>query len=145
MARKPKPAKPKEKGRGLVWIMGLACLGCVAVAPAACGMLAVLLAPAIVALLLDKAPGRPVGRAMVLCGSAACVGPVVIAWQTGFGGFTDPIVFGPSWAACAAGWLGSQLLPIGVRALIEAASVTRAARLRAEREKLSKAWGIGDQ
>jgi hypothetical protein len=47
--------------------------------------------------------------------------------------------------ACAAGWLASQLLPVGIRAILEAASLTRTARLRAERERLSKAWGMDGQ
>ena len=148
MARKAKMATAKEKGRSLIWIQGLACGACAAVAPAASGMLLVLLAPAIPALLLDKAPGRPVGRAVLLCGSATCVGPLMTLWHMGGGGFallTDPGVYGQAWAACAGGWLASQLLPLGIRAILEAVSLTRTARLRAERERLSKAWGLDGQ
>jgi len=147
MARKPKPVAAKGNGRSLVWVQILACGACAAIAPEASGMLAVLLAPAIVALLLDKAPGRPVGRAVLLSGSAACVGPLVTAWHTG-GGFallTDPGVYGPAWTACAGGWLASQLLPVGIRAIMEAASLTRTARLRTERGRLSEVWGLDDQ
>ncbi len=147
MARKT--AVAKDKGRGIVWMQGLACGTCVAVAPAACGLLAVLLAPAILALLFERTPGRPIARAVLLCGAAACVGPLMTMWQagpgTGFALLSDPGVVGTAWAACAGGWLLSQLLPIGIRGVLEAASLSRAVRLRAERERLAKAWGLEDQ
>ncbi len=147
MARKAGVAK--EKSRGLVWMQGLACGACVAVAPAACGLLAVLLAPAVLVLLFERTPGRPVARAVLLCGSAACVGPLMTVWQAGSGTasalLTDPGVFGSAWAACAGGWLLSQLLPIGIRGILEAASLSRKAQLRAERERLAKAWGLDGQ
>ena len=147
MARKN--ADPKQKGRGIVWIMGLACGACAAVAPAASAMLVVLLAPAVVALLLDRQKGKPVGRAVLLCGSVACVGPMMTFWQMGSGAgialLSDPGVYGSAWAACAGGWLATQVLPIGIRGVLEAASLSRAARLRAERERLLRDWGLGGQ
>lgn len=147
MARKQ--AVAKEKGRGIIWIQGLACGACAAVAPMASAMLVVLLAPAIVAVLVDRQPGRPVGRAVLLCGSAACVGPQMTFWQmggsAGFALLSDPAVYGPAWSACAAGWLLTQLLPIGIRGVLEATSLSRSARLRAERERLVRDWGLGDQ
>ena len=141
-------AAAKDKGRGIVWAQGLACGACVAIAPAACGLLAVLLAPAIVALLLDRTPGRPVARGMLLCGAAACVGPVMTLWQVGGTSgalLSDPATFGSAWAACTGGWLLTQLLPIGLRGILEAASLARTATLRAERAKLVQAWGLNDQ
>jgi hypothetical protein len=107
-------------------------------------MIAFLLAPAIVMLLRDRSPGRPVGRSMLLCGSAACVSPIVTLWQVGGDAgvalLSDPAVCAPAWAACAGGWLLTQLLPILLRGIMESASLARAARLRAERERLLKAW-----
>ena len=147
MARKPDT--PKVEGRGLVWMQGLACGACVAVAPAACALLATLLAPAIAMLLIDRTPGRPVARAVLLCGAAPCVEPLIMLWRTdsgsGFATLGDPVVFGPAWAASAGGWLLAQLLPIGIRGILEAASLSQAARLRAERERLVKAWGLEDR
>ncbi len=144
MAREASP--PKEKGRSIVWIQGLACGACIAIAPAASTLLAVLLAPALAILLVDRAPGRAVARAVLLCGAAPCVGPLVTLWQSGRGaGFAliaDPSVLGPAWAACAGGWLLSQLLPIGIRGILEATSLAQAARLRTERERLVKDWGL---
>ncbi len=134
----------KAKGRGLVWVQGLACGACVAVAPIPCATIAVLLAPAIVMLVRDRSPGRPVGRAMLLCGSAACVSPIATLSQmgsdSGFALLSDPGVFGPAWAACAGGWLLTQILPIAMRGVMESASLARAARLRAERARLLTAW-----
>jgi len=100
-------------------------------------------------LVLDRLPGRPVGRAVLLCGAAACVGPLMTSWQVGSGaGFallSDPGIFGPAWAACAGGWLLTQLLPIGIRGLLEAASLSRSAWLRSERERLLREWGLEGQ
>jgi len=142
MARAKSAAK--EKGRGLVWVQGLACGACAAVAPIPCATIAVLLAPAIVMAVRDRSPGRPVGRAMLLCGSAACVSPLVTLWQMGSDAglalLSDPGVIGPAWAACAGGWLLTQLLPAVVLGIMEAASLARATRLRAERERLISAW-----
>ena len=143
MARKK--GATKEKGRSLIWLQGLACGAAAAVAPRQSAMIAVLLAPAVVALILDRLPGRPVGRAVLLCGAAACVGPVMVVWQlgnaAGFALLADPGFFGSTWVACAGGWLLTQILPFGIRGILEALSLSRAARLRAERERLIRAWG----
>lgn len=139
---------PSDKGRSLVWMQGLACGACAAVAPAACGMLGILLGPAIVALLLDRIPGKPIARAMLLCGAAACVGPLMTVWRTGSATAMslagDFSVCGPAWAACAAGWILSQILPIAIRGVLEASSLSRTAKLRAERERLLNVWGLED-
>jgi len=55
---------------------------------------------------------------------------------------TDPAVFGPAWAYAAAGWLALQVVPLGVRAALEAAAMARAARLRATRTRVAEAWGL---
>jgi hypothetical protein len=126
----------------------LACGLCATLAPAASLVLAVLLVPAIVAFVLDREPGRPVARAVLLCGAPACVNPLVALWQTGadtgFALLGDAAMVGVAWAAGAGGWLLSELLPIGIRGVLDAASVTRTARLRAERERLLQAWRLDD-
>lgn len=139
-------------GRSLVWLQGLACGAAVAVAPAASCLLAALLAPAIAALLFDRAPGRPIARAILLCGSAPCVWPMLSFWEmgdhamsAGFALLSDPRVLGMAWSAGGAGWLLSLVLPLGVRGILEAASLTRTALLRAERERLVREWGLDDQ
>ena len=57
-------------------------------------------------------------------------------------------VVGTAWTA-AAGWLLAEITPIVVRMALEALSIARAARLRAERARLVEAWTLeaphGDQ
>ena len=56
---------------------------------------------------------------------------------------------GTAWSAAAAGWLLAETAPIGVRAVLEALTLSRAARLRATRARLVQEWGFesaeGDQ
>jgi len=49
---------------------------------------------------------------------------------------------GRGWIAASAGWLLAEVTPIAVRVTLEAISIARAARLRAERTKLVEAWGL---
>jgi len=144
----PKQTASKSKGSTLVWLQGLACGGCIALAPGPSTLVCVLLAPAIVMLLVDRSPGRPSARAVLLCGAAASVGPSMALWRmsganigNSFAMLSDPAVVSPAWAACAAGWLLTQILPIGIRVVLEASSLSRAARLRAERARLAEEWG----
>jgi len=50
---------------------------------------------------------------------------------------------GVAWTACAAGWLLAELAPIGMRAVLDALGLARAARLRTGRGKLAEEWGFG--
>ncbi len=146
----PKSATaPKGKGNIAIWLQGLACGTCVALAPGPSMLVGVLLAPAIAMLMVDRTPGRPAARAVLLCGAAASVGPLTMLWRMGGANtgnslamLSDPAVFSGPWAACAAGWLLTQMLPIGIRVVLEATSLSRAARLRAERERLAAEWGL---
>jgi hypothetical protein len=119
----------------------------VALVPAVALLLGVLLAPGLAALLLDRQPGRPTARTVLLCGAAASVGAVRDLWNLGqnvseslmlLGDITN---IGTAWSAAAGGWLVAELLPVGVRAVLEAASIARAARLRSVRAKLVEDWG----
>jgi hypothetical protein len=160
MAKAPKQAKAKQaalKGkdtgkaggnRSLVWLSGLACGALVAIAPGTALVAACLLAPSIVALKLDHEPGRPMARTVLTCGLAGCVQPVLTLWNAGqsldaaFAIVTDPTMAGIAWSAAAAGWLLTQLAPMGVRAVLEASSLTRATRLRLTRARIAEAWGL---
>ena len=51
-------------------------------------------------------------------------------------------VVGTAWSAAAAGWLLAELMPFAVRAVLEALSIARKARLEAERARLVQAWGL---
>jgi hypothetical protein len=136
-------------GAGAVmWAEGLACGALVALLPPTALLLGVLLAPVIVALMLDHEPGKPVGRSVALCALAAAVGPVRALWAAGHT-LTASLVLlgdlslvGTVWSAAAAGWLLAELAPLLTRVALEAISRSRAARLRAARAKLVEEWGL---
>jgi len=142
-------AKAAVAGRrhSFVWLQGLACGAVVTLAPATALLLAVLLGPAGLALALDRQPGRPVARAVLLCSAAACVEPVRALWAAGhttqasLALLGDLAMVGTVWSAAAAGWLLVELAPIAARVALEAHSRARAARLRTARAKLAAEWG----
>ncbi len=143
----PAPAAAPTSGQALIWAQGLACGGMVALAPAASLLVALLLAPGLLALALDRGPGRPIARAMLLCGAAPCVAPIMRVWDKGGGEaalalVTDPASLCGAWGAAAAGWLALTLLPVGVKLILDARSLSQAARLRAERDRLIRDWGL---
>lgn len=132
----------------MVWLSGLACGVLAAIAPGVAILVAGLLAPGIVALRLDREPGRPIARTVLTFGLAGCVQPVIALWNTGesFGAavaiVTDPTTLGIAWAAAAAGWLLTQIVPLIVRAVLEARFLARTVRLRSVRGRLIEAWGL---
>lgn len=147
MNRRPQEAATASGGASLMWAQGLACGGILAFAPALGLLLAVLFWPVAVALLLDKAPGRPVARGVALCAAAASVSPVCSAWSSGLGLAatlmlaTDMHVLAGAWCAAAGGWALAELAPFAARLAMEAASAARTARLRAERTRLRARFG----
>ncbi len=143
-----KKAAPEAKHHSLVWLQGLACGGFAALAPSVAMMVGVLLGPGLVALALDREAGKPVARAVLLCGLAACVDPVRSLWASGHGLNAslalagDVRVVGGAWSAAAAGWLLAEIAPVAVRAALEAGAMARAVQLRAARERLAEEWGL---
>jgi hypothetical protein len=139
-------AQPRQSS--LVWLQGLLCGAMVTLAPPTALLLSVLLAPALLAVLLDREPGRPRVRSIALCGMAAAIEPLRTLWTTGHTMATATTllsslqVVGTAWSAAAAGWLLAEITPIAVRAILEALSIARSARLRAERVRLVEAWGF---
>jgi hypothetical protein len=142
--------RSKRGGAGsLLWLQGLACGALAALAPGMAFLIGMLLAPGLLALFLDRQPGKPVARAVILFALAACVSPLRAAWNSGLGLETgwellsDPRVIGTVWSAAGAGWLLTQLGPVLISAGMEATTMARAAGLRAERDKLAEEWGLG--
>ena len=74
---------PPAGGQKVIWLSGLACGVLVAIAPGVATVAAGLLAPGIVALKLDREPGRAVARTVLTCGLAGCVQPVMTLWSMG--------------------------------------------------------------
>jgi hypothetical protein len=149
----PKPQAAREGaakagGRSLVWLQGLMCGALAAFAPGTATLFGILLGPAIVALLLDRAPGRPAARAMLLFGLSGSVFPAMALWNAGngvdaaFAVATDPHTLAIAWSAAGAGWLLAELLPIAVRLALDSASLARQVRLRAMRNRCAAEWGF---
>lgn len=137
-----------NSARSVVWLSGLACGVLAAIAPGIAAVGVSLLAPGVVALRLDREPGRPVARTVLTCGLACCVHPVITLWNTGqsfttaMAIVTDPTIIGVAWSAAAAGWLLTQVIPLAVRVALEAVALARTTRLRAARSRIAEAWGL---
>jgi hypothetical protein len=145
------PSRPSvaraPRQHSLVWLQGLLCGAMVTLATPSALLLGVLLAPALAAFVLDREPGRPRARSIVLLSMAAAVEPLRTLWTAGHSMATatallSPTTVGRAWIAAAAGWLLAEAMPIAVRVALEAISIARVARLRAERAKLVEAWGL---
>ena len=151
MAKKAAPApttKPQPRQHSLVWLQGLLCGAMATLATPTALLLGVLLGPALLAMLLDREPGRPRARSIALCSMAAAIDPLRTLWTAGHSMATATAllgnvrIVGMAWSAAAAGWLLAEVMPIAVRAALEALSIARAARLRAERARLVETWGL---
>src|SRR5215813_13599517 len=109
-------AQPRQ--HSLVWLQGLLCGALVTVATPTALLLGVLLGPALLAMLLDREPGRPTGRSVTLFAMAASVAPLKTLWIAGHtmaaatALLGDLPVIATTWSAAAAGWLLAQLMPI---------------------------------
>jgi hypothetical protein len=132
----------------LIWLQGLLCGAMATLATPTTLLLVVLLAPSVLALLLDRKTGKPTARSVALANMAASVGSLHGLWTAGHtmavavGLVSDPAVVAAAWSAAAGGWLLAELAPIAVRAALDGWSAARATRLRAERARLSAAWGL---
>jgi hypothetical protein len=147
-AAPPPATKPQPRQHSLVWVQGLLCGAMATLATPTALLLGVLLGPALVAILLDHEQGRPRARSIALCSLAASIEPLRTLWTAGHTLATATAllsnvrVVGMAWSAAAAGWLLAEIIPIGVRAALEAVSVARASRLNAERARLVETWGL---
>jgi hypothetical protein len=138
----------RQRQHSLIWSQGLLCGALATLATPTALLLGVLLAPAIAAALFDREPGRPRARSIALCGMAASVEPLRTLWTSGHslaiaGTLADNLqVVGTAWSAAAGGWLLAEIMPLAVRAALEALSIARTSRLQAERARLIEAWGL---
>jgi hypothetical protein len=134
--------------RSFIWLEGLLCGALATLATPTALLLAVLLGPALVAALLDRQPGRPVARSIALCSLCGIVGPMRELWSAGhslgaaLALAADPDVLAWAWGAAACGWLLSELVPVMVRVVLEASTLSRAASLRAARARYEAEWGF---
>ena len=125
-----------------------------ALAPGTALLVALLLAPGLVALVIDREPGKPMARCVLLCGMAGSVAPLKILWSADYS-FSAAVALassipalGKAWMAAAAGWFCVEVAPLAARSVLEVVYRSRRARLSAERDRLCKAWnfesGAGD-
>jgi hypothetical protein len=133
---------------GNAWLQGLACGALLAFAPSFALLLTVLLAPACVGVLLDRRPGRPIARAVLLAGAAFSLAP---AWRLFEGGrnvaaatdlLLDPAILAPAWVAGACGWALCETLPVLLRVAADVRATSRIAALQAEARALREAWDL---
>ena len=130
------------------WLQGLLCGVAATLVPGPTLLAGLLLAPGLLALLLDQSHGKPMARAVLLCGLAATIPPLAALWHQGAtvgAAFTllgDPSVLGAAWACGAGGWLMNELAPLLLRMVMDAAAAARTARLKAERARISEEWDL---
>lgn len=142
------PASTPARRGSLIWLQGLACGALLTLATPTAVLGGALLAPGLLALALDRAPGRPVARTVLLFGLAATVHPLWTLWRSA-GSVASALALAQdvsglaaAWAAQGAGWLLTELVPLMVRVGLEAATAARFVRLKAQRNSLCEAWGF---
>jgi len=92
-----------------------ACGAMVTLATPTALLLGVLLAPALLALMMDRQTGRPRARSIALCGMAASVNPLRALWASDHSIshattlLGNSHVLGAAWSAAAAGWLLAEI------------------------------------
>jgi hypothetical protein len=146
MARKA--ARASRGGGSLLWLQGLVCGAVLTFATPVAVLLGVLLAPSVVAAVMDSAPNRAMTRAVFLSGLAFTLGPLWHLFVEGRGMQTavdligDPYVLGPAWLAGACGWALCEVLPVVLRSFAELRTTTRIAALKAEAAALRQDWDL---
>ncbi len=140
------PAKPASGARR--WMQGAAFGGVVALATPTALLGCLLLAPSLMAALIDQTPARPASRPMLLWGLAASLRPMVELWT---GGHTnahalalasDLSVLAAAWAAQAGGWLIAEIMPLFIGAGLHGAAVAHSLRLLQMRRRHEEEWDL---
>jgi hypothetical protein len=135
----------------MLWLQGLLCGVLAALATPTALVLGILLGPGLLALVLDRAPGRPAARAMLLFGLSATVFPLMALWKAGHTMAaasvlaSDPDTLALAWSAAGAGWLLVQIAPHVVRLALEAVALARTRQVRALRARCAEEWGLPDR
>jgi hypothetical protein len=131
-----------------LWLLGVGSGLLAALATPTAVLGGLLLAPALLALVLDSSPQRSLARPILFCGLAAALRPLLALWADGhtmaasLSLAADLSTLGLAWAAQAAAWLLGELLPLVVGLAQEARSRARVARLRDARARLEQEWGL---
>ena len=136
--------------RSWLWLQGAVAGGTAAILPGVALTIGVLLCPAMFFYMTEKADGRPISRAMLLCGSTALFRPLRTLWNHG-GGLANaldlladpgcPIL---AWVACAAGWLLCETAHTVTRLTSQLTVRQQIGTLEAERTLLLAEWTAGE-
>ena len=138
-------SKPR---RSWGWLQGLACGAVVCLATPTAVLLGALLFPGMVALPFDREPGKPVARAMLLCGAAFGSPAMQELWARGHTiSLSIELLQAPgtlawAWAGACAGWLVREGAWLAARMVGELTVAREHAALMAERAKLQLEWSI---
>ena len=146
-----KAAPARGTRRSWLWLQGAVGGGIAVTAPGSAILVAVLLCPAIVFYATEPAPGRPVGKIMLLTGSAALFMPLRTLWEHGgslpgaLDLLADPGCPLLAWVSCGAGWLMCELLQIATRLTLTAQTKHRVMALERERIEITEEWTFGEK
>lgn len=141
------PGGKTSRGSGL-WLQGMVCGATLTFATPTAMLIGVLLAPGVVALVLEGGAARPISRAVLLSGATFVFAP---EWHLVGAGHNmaaalallqDPAVLLPAWLAGAVGWALCELLPVAYQAMGEVRARGRLAALAAEEKTLREAWDL---
>jgi len=147
MASKAKRAAPAGSG---MWLQGMICGAVLTFATPAALLAGVMLAPALVALVCERTPKRPVTRAVCLASLAFTFAPLWHLWVRGqsMGNaleiVADPAVLCPAWMAGAVGWALCEVLPVLLRITADLRAKARIEALKAEEQRLRASWDLTD-
>jgi hypothetical protein len=145
-ARTAGDAAPSRGSR--TWLLGLACGLVVTLASPTALLLGVLLAPGLLALMVERAPARPVARTLLIFGAAFAAAPLATLWRgintldTVLEMLAGLRVVAIAWAAQAGGWLLGEVAPLLIRLVLEVRDHSRMTRLRAARAHYESEWGV---
>ncbi len=138
----------QARGGAFGWLGGMICGAVLAFAAPVALLAGVLLAPALVAAVLDTTQGRPVARTVALAGTSLTLGPV---WRllltdrslaSALEILADPVVPLLAWLAGACGWAACELLPVVLRAAADMRAAAQLAGLQAEAAALREGWDL---
>jgi hypothetical protein len=140
-------ARPKSGIGSMLWLQGMACGAVLTFATPAALLGGTLMAPALIALLADREPGRPVTRAVLLFGGSVSIEPL---WRLCLSGdsmataleiMSDPAMLAFAWIAAAFGWAMCEVLPVLLENGSRLAEAARVAAWKAELKRIEEEWG----
>ncbi len=137
-----------SRGAAAIWLGGLVCGAVVALATPYAVLAGAALAPGVLVLLLEGAPGGPWARPVLTIGVATLVQPALSLWAAGHQMAAalalagDPHGLAASWAWQGLGWLLLEIGPPLIRLALDGTARARATRLLADRARIEAEWGI---